>query len=185
MIEMRNLSLSYGDKQVIDRLTLTLPDEGTVLLTGESGSGKSTLLRAMAGLLKPNSGEITGLSQRRVGVVFQQDRLLPWRTVLENAAINGDIDRAEMFLSELGLRDVLHAFPAELSGGMSRRVAIARALTFSDDVVLFDEPFNGLDAPLRERAMELIRSHTKLRVISTHIEGDIPFIAPDRTVSLN
>ena len=182
MIHIRELSFAYGDKRIFDGLRLTLPEEGTVLLKGPSGCGKTTLLRLLAGLLQPDSGEITGLTRRKIGVVFQQDRLLPWRTALENASLAGDRETAAALLTALGLGEAYDTLPAALSGGMRRRVAIARALTFSEDVVLLDEPFNGLDLTARENAMALIRSRTRLRILSTHIDADEALLRPDATL---
>ena len=128
MIELREISVSFGDNRVLERLSDQWPDCGTVVLRGPSGSGKTTLLRVLCGLLRPDAGCVTGLKRRRVSVVFQEDRLLPWRTALENVALVSDERTARELLGRLDLLEAADSRPDALSGGMRRRVAMARAL---------------------------------------------------------
>ena len=138
MIVFENVSFGYKRGiNVLSGFTLEVPDSGRVCLFGKSGCGKSTVLRLAMGLAKPGSGRITGTEGLAVSAVFQEDRLIPWKTVLENVALFADgteraaaapADRAAYYLRALGLGDVLQSFPDELSGGMKRRVALARAL---------------------------------------------------------
>lgn len=150
MIEVRGLCKAFGEKQVLQDVNLTLPERGVVCFFGPSGSGKTTLLHILTGLLEPDAGEICGLAHKRFSYVFQEDRLLPWATALENAALAADEARARHWLTQLELGDALTSYPAELSGGMQRRVALARALAAGGDVFMLDEPFKGLDGALRD-----------------------------------
>lgn len=168
MIELKDLTVAYGDKPVLRGLDATLPDDGCVAVRGASGAGKTTLLRVLAGLVAPAAGSISGLSQRCVSMVFQEDRLLPWRSALENVALVSNGDTAREWLALVGLSKEGDSLPGALSGGMRRRVAIARALAYSDDVLLLDEPFTGLDAALRARVAAEIRSRARLIVLVTH-----------------
>ena len=148
-ITFEEVSFHYGEKAILQNVSFTLPDHGCICLFGPSGCGKTTLLRLLAGLEQPCSGQIQGLQNHSVAAVFQEDRLLPWRSVLDNVRLAGDTistDHAVQLLTRMGLSDVAYAYPGELSGGMNRRVAIARALAVSADLLLLDEPFNGLDA---------------------------------------
>ena len=138
-----------------------------VALIGPSGCGKSTVLRLAAGLLTADAGEVTifgedpasARREKRIGYVPQSPALLPWRSVLANVAFPHEVNRRapartvrapEEVLGALGLGDVLHRHPAELSGGMQQRVAIARAFSFGPDVLLMDEPFSAVDEMTRE-----------------------------------
>lgn len=162
-------------RPVLADFSLDLPEVGTLCLLGPSGCGKTTLLRLLAGLVVPQSGEITGLGGRRVGVVFQEDRLLPWETAWQNAVTRSDPDqreRARDWLLRLGLGDSLHRRPGELSGGMKRRVAMARALAAQADLLLLDEPFTGLDESAWRRAADLLAGAAgtdRLTVLVTHL----------------
>ena len=184
MIELQNLSLRFGEKQVLSDLQAVWPDSGTVLLRGASGSGKTTLLRVLAGLLVPDAGAVRGLKGRRIAMVFQEDRLLPWRTALENVELISDRATAKSLLEQLDLADALDQRPDALSGGMRRRVALARALAFSDDVLLLDEPFNGLDAAHRAQAAGLLCRCSQLRIVATHSEEDADLLDAVATLRL-
>ncbi len=169
---LKHVSFSYGNAAVCADLDWTLPETGAVCLWGPSGCGKTTLLRLLAGLERPEQGEVTLPGAGRVAVVFQEDRLLPWMTALENVMLPGtDRQRAEEMLRALGLEAAMHRLPAELSGGQQRRAAIARALTAEADLLLLDEPFNGLDEASWRLAAPLVlaRAREIPVVLVTHV----------------
>ena len=184
MIELSNITVSFGDKTVLNDFSLCLPDEGCVAVQGPSGTGKTTLLRVLAGLIVPDAGSVMGLENRRVSMVFQEDRLLPWRSAWENAALGSDKDTARRFLAALGLGGECDSLPKSLSGGMRRRVAIARALSFSNDVLLLDEPFTGLDPALREETAALLRGHARLMILVTHDPQEAALLKAETFVRL-
>lgn len=192
MIAFENVSFGYKRGiNVLSGFSLEVPDSGRVCLFGKSGCGKSTVLRLAMGLAKPGSGRITGTEGLAVSTVFQEDRLIPWKTVLENVALFADgmnrgaagasgrahaggnadpADRAAYYLRALDLGDVLQSFPGELSGGMKRRVALARALAHNFDMLVLDEPFTGLDEAAKRNAIELVNRETagKMLLLATH-----------------
>ena len=180
MIRITDLSKSFGGRPILDGLSLTLPDRGIVALRGPSGCGKTTLFRLIAGLEAPDAGRIEGVYGKRISIVFQEDRLLPWRTARENIALvspdRGDIDP---LLESLGLAGEGDKLPHELSGGMRRRIAVGRALHHAGDLYLLDEPFGGLDPDTKERIMapflELGQEH--LILLITHDEGEAERLA--------
>ena len=154
-MRIENLCKAYGQNVVLDDFSLNLKENTITCITGESGCGKTTLLNLIAGIVKPDAGSVQ-LGPRAVSYLFQEPRLLPWRTVLENVAIplKGDEQKAREFLELVGLKDALDKYPAQLSGGMSQRVAMARAFSFPSDVILMDEPFQSLDIKLRSNLLK-------------------------------
>jgi ABC-type nitrate/sulfonate/bicarbonate transport system ATPase subunit len=175
MIEIRNLSLFYGDKRVLDDVSLDLPSEGLTALTGPSGCGKTTLLRLLGGLERPQSGTITGLDPARTAFLFQENRLLPWRTVSQHIT---DVLHKERWgeltdwLAFAELEGEGNSFPGSLSGGMARRLALARCAALGGGCLLLDEPFAGVDQARRERLMERLRA-LKTPVILVSHEPDV------------
>ena len=166
-MEIKNLCKAYGDLPVLENVSFTA-GVGVTALWGPSGVGKTTLLRILLGLEKPDSGELMGTAVRW-SAVFQEDRLLPWRSVLDNVRLAADSvspQRAAALLQKLGLGDELHTRPAALSGGMKRRVAIARALAAEADLLVLDEPFTGLDNDWAAAVAQVIRQE----------HGDRPFV---------
>lgn len=150
-----HLKKEFQDLQVLDDVSFELAEGEIVCLLGPSGSGKTTLLNIMAGIVKPDSGlcQITG----KISYVFQEDRLLPWKNVLENVLFvteRREEDNAKEILKKLGLIEFSEYKPAELSGGMKQRVAIARAFYADGDLLLMDEPFQSLDVELRLRLIK-------------------------------
>lgn len=170
-IRLERVSFAYGDTAVLRDVTWHLPEKGVVCLWGPSGCGKTTLLRLLAGLEKPQKGAVDGVC--RVSVVFQEDRLLPWLTAMENVAIIGaDESVAHKVLQALGLTaEEMQAMPAHLSGGQQRRVALARALAADSDLLLLDEPFNGLDEDTWQNVVPLITACAEHKpvVLVTHV----------------
>ncbi len=177
-IRLLDVSVRYGEKDILKHVTLELPERGAIAIQSPSGTGKTTFLRVLAGLTHPTSGLVTGLDGKRVTMVFQEDRLLPWYTAYENVlfALPDDRENREQvvldWLERMELCDAVRQYPAVLSGGMKRRVAIARALAYGGDVLLLDEPFNGLDDALRERVATQIRGASRLTVLVTHDQSE-------------
>lgn len=158
MIDIKKISFSYGEKTVFKDFSLKINSGDKILLNGASGSGKTTLLKLITGLEKVQSGEIDIEKNAAFSCVFQEDRLLPHHTVLQNLTLFGDKKTAEELLEKLNLSGDKNRYPQQLSGGMARRVAIARALIKKADIYIFDEPFNGLDAAAAENAAKLINN---------------------------
>lgn len=153
MIEIRALSKSYdingGRLDVLSELSAEIETQGITVIVGKSGCGKTTLLRLIAGLEQPTSGSIVLPSGSRVGMVFQEARLMPWLTVERNVAFGmrgrKDIERIRALIALVGLDGFAKAYPSQLSGGMQQRVALARALATDSEIILMDEPFAALD----------------------------------------
>ena len=183
MIEIKDLSVRLGAKQIFDRFSTDLPDSGVVLLFGESGVGKTTLLRVLSNLIKPDGGTVTGLEGRKISVVFQEPRLIAHMSALDNVALVSDHLTAKKLLIALNLENELHEKAGKLSGGQKQRVSLARAFAFSDDVVLLDEPFSGLDEQNKQRAAALIRT-AKLAIVVTHDPSDAALLQADRKIKL-
>lgn len=169
MIVLENVTKRYGEKTVIEHLSLVVQDGKMTCLFGPSGSGKTTLLRLIGGLEKPDEGRMT-VPHAKISIVFQEDRLLPWFSALDNAALGADKQTAKTLLERLGMGDALSKKPAALSGGMKRRVALSRALAYGGDLLLLDEPFKGLDDELTRTAVAIIKEQWqgKTIVLVTH-----------------
>ena len=183
MIEIRNLSVKLGGKNVFSDYSVSVPDEGIVLISGESGIGKTTLLRVLSGIIKPDEGTVSGLGDRRLSFVFQEPRLLDHLSALENVSLVSDPLTAKRLLTDLNMEGELSLKAGSLSGGQKQRVSLARAFAFSNDVVLLDEPFTGLDEQNKRRAAELIRT-ARLAFVVSHDENDAQLLQIDRKITL-
>lgn len=178
MIALHRVTKSFGEKDILSDFSWTLPEDQTTCLLGPSGCGKTTLLRIAAGLLAPDSGQVS-LSPQRCSFVFQEDRLLPWYDALANLTVLGiDPHRAIQALGDVLLGDETHTMPDQLSGGMRRRLAIARALAYGGDCFFLDEPLRGLDpataAPVLHAMRDKLQGKTTLLI--TH--------SPDEALAL-
>lgn len=184
-ILIKNLSKSFGTNIVFNNFSTELPDKGIVHLRGASGSGKTTLLRILSGLEQAEGGGISGLESKKIAYVFQEDRLLHELSTLENVSIVSNEKQARFWLGRLGLSHELNKKPPQLSGGMCRRVAIARALAYRGDILLLDEPFNGLDAELKKILSEILMevSTKALVVLVTHEQGEADIA--EQTISID
>ena len=186
--------------RVLHGVSLSVPKGGFVSLIGPSGCGKSTLLKVLAGLLSPTAGEVTvaGVSpieavrQQRIGIVFQEATLLPWKNALDNVAMLMQVaragrsddeirQRATDMLRLVGLEHAAQKRPAQLSGGMRQRVSIARALALDPEVLMMDEPFGALDAITREEMsaflLEIWERTQKTIVLVTHSIDEATFLS--------
>lgn len=171
-IVLNNISVAFGEKQVLKNHSAVFPYGKTTVVMGESGSGKTTLARMILGLLKPDSGEITGIPKKK-SAVFQEDRLIEGYSVLSNfhfALDAVDKDKIKQALDELGLKDALSSNVSTLSGGMRRRVAIARAMLADSDLTVLDEPFKGLDEATKQKTMAYVKKclNGKTAILITH-----------------
>lgn len=194
VVRVRGHHRAFGDNVVLDGLDLDIRQGEFIALLGRSGCGKSTLLRGLARLDPVPTGEIE--VNGRTSVAFQEPRLLPWRSVRENVALNllnspqkGQRRKlAERALQEVGLEAKLDAWPLQLSGGQAQRVSLARALVREPELLLLDEPFSALDALTRiemhQLVIELWRRHSMAVLIVTH-DVDEALALADRLVVLD
>jgi NitT/TauT family transport system ATP-binding protein len=198
LVTLRNVGHVFADNgtHVLTDISLSMQQGDFMTLVGASGIGKSTLLRIIGGLLLPSSGEVfyDGLSPEEsdltVGVVFQRDNLMPWRTTYDNVRLplelrgekGSSVDRRVRGMIDLvGLTGSEESYPAQLSGGMAQRVAIARALIHRPSLLLLDEPFGSLDALTRDRmGQELLRIRRAMPVtvfMVTHSISEAVFLS--------
>ncbi|OBK26966.1 ABC transporter ATP-binding protein [Mycobacterium asiaticum] len=186
-LELDRVRLSYNGIPVIDEMSLAARPGEILVLTGPSGCGKSTVLRALAGLMRPDGGRVLADGEEVVstsgdrGMVFQDNALLPWRTVRSNIELALRLRgvprttrsaQAERWITEVGLTGFGHYLPKSLSGGMRQRVQLARGLAGAPRAVLMDEPFGALDTQTRSAMQRLLvdtwRAHPTTIVFVTH-----------------
>ena len=192
-IAARNLEFAYQTQPLFKGFYLTLLEPGEAIprrplaILGPSGSGKTTLLKLMGGLLQPRTGEL--ITPHRVSFMFQENRLLPWLTVLENVAIplekelgrDAARERARHFLSLMGMGAMEGKLPRELSGGEARRVSMARAFAYPAPLIFMDEPYQSLDLPLRIKLMDLslslLSKEERMLILVTHDPREAIYLA--------
>lgn len=212
IIALSNVSKSFGKRGAapsflaVDRLTLSVGQGQMLALLGKTGCGKSTIFNMIAGLTEPTAGAVSvdgcnpfrdfDALRGKIAIVFQNDRLLPWRTALENVELGLEmlhVPRAQRretalhWLAKLGLRGHENDYPHALSGGMRQRVSIARAFATDANILLCDEPFSALDEmtgrSLRAEFVRLVKENGKTAVFITHSIGEALEIG-DRIVVL-
>ena len=197
LVELRDVSKSFGDHVVLDEIDLAITPGEAVVVAGVSGSGKSTMLRCMNGLEEVDSGEVLFAGERvdprsksigrlraDIGIVFQQFNLFPHMTVLENIMLApvkvkgvepaAARARAHELLETVGIPEKADAAPADLSGGQQQRVAIARALAMDPKLMLFDEPTSALDPEMIREVLDVMRDLARggmTMVVVTHEMG--------------
>ena len=204
VIELRNVSVSYGDTEVLSNIDLTIQEGEFLAIVGFTGSGKTTLVNLMTGLLRPTSGEvlyrgepITGPAPER-GIIFQNYSLLPWYSVYQNVALSvnevyPDWDRDKRdahirrFIDMVGLSHATDKPPGELSGGMRQRTSIARVLATDPDLLLMDEPLGALDAltrgNLQDEILKIWSANRRTAVLITN-DVDEGILMADRVIPL-
>jgi NitT/TauT family transport system ATP-binding protein len=174
VIRFEHVGLAFDSLRVFDDLDLTIGDGQIVGIVGPSGVGKTTILKLITGIVRPQSGAVT-VAGGSIGYVFQEPRLLPWRTATDNVAVAlraKGMDRSEAraaaaaWLRRVGLEGFERYHPAELSGGMAQRVSIARAFAVEPDLLLLDEPFSNMDASLKASLMDVLRGMIHERPIT-------------------
>ncbi len=190
MLTIEELSFWYGDHQIFNQLSYQQMSGEIATLVGKSGSGKTTLLKILTGMIsKKNNPEIKLEAKQlepepqKIAYMTQEDALLPWRSVLENTMLLGELGNenrdktalvreAQAMLQEVGLEGCENLYPEQLSGGMCQRVALAQVLLLNRPVLLLDEPFSALDYPLREQMYALLKElnlkHPKTILLITH-----------------
>ncbi len=178
MLELKDVTLHFERKTVLDGCCLRLNAGERIALMGPSGCGKTSLLRVALGLQMPDGGS-AGCTFQSVAAVFQEPRLLPWRTAAENVNLVLS-DRAETmpkalhWLDELELSDARALYPAEMSGGMQQRLSIARALASKPELLVMDEPFKAMDDKLNERVIRTVAASIgeAALLLVTHSEAE-------------
>ncbi|MDR4317084.1 ABC transporter-like protein [Niallia circulans] len=160
-IELKEVAKSFGTNEVLSNINLSLEQESFTAIVGRSGCGKSTLLRVIAKLEQPSKGSLlfSGEEERepKIRIMFQDDRLLPWKNIIQNIELGADKENdAINSLERVGLMEKKKDWPDQLSGGQKQRIALARALASNPDILLFDEPLGALDALTRLEMQNLI-----------------------------
>ena len=178
MLKLENISVRFDGKPVLSDCSLSLEGGERLAIMGPSGCGKTTLLRVALSLQPPDTGSVSA-DVGRTAAVFQEPRLLPWRTAAENVNVvlsDGPetMPEALSVLERVELSDAVGKYPSELSGGMQQRVSIARALACRPDLLVLDEPFHGLDEALRGRIISRLSASlpSASLLLATHSEEE-------------
>lgn len=200
MIEIKGLSKSYGENYLYKDFNIQFEKEKVTALLGSSGSGKTTLIRILIGIEKYEKGQILGLENKNIAVVFQEDRLIKWLDVYDNIAFvlktfmneNEIRERIQKVLELVELWEYKDYKISSLSGGMQRRVALARALAYISQILILDEPFKGLDYELKMRVItkmkEMLIEEKRTTILITHdmeearLLGDVLYTFKDKPV---
>ena len=176
MLKLSNICRSYAGVPVLTSVSLTVNPGQRVAIMGPSGAGKTTLLRIALGLETPEQGTVENRFAK-TAAVFQEPRLLPWRTALENVnLVLGDtlktMETARQALAQLELAQAAGKYPRELSGGMQQRVAIARAMAVEPELLVLDEPFKAMDEALRKSVIAQVAKTRAAILLVTHEEQE-------------
>ncbi len=185
MIQINNVDKSYGPHAILKNFNLSIKQREFIGLIGNSGTGKTTILNLIAGIIKPDSGTVK-LGDEHIGYIFQEPRLIPWKTVRQNVMIGAEAlqlkkneakDRCLRILDKLEIKRFHDYYPNQLSGGIAQRVSIARAFFIEPHILLMDEPFTALDPDLRNRlhnyVMEFIKEKKIALLYVSHFPEDI------------
>ena len=195
MLELRNISKKFGDKQILKDFNLIVPEKQVLAIVGPSGGGKTTLLRMLAGLETIDSGQViyngeildvAELEKRNLlGFVFQDFQLFPHLSVLENLTLSPihtmniskeeAEEKAQGLLARLGLSEHANASPYSLSGGQKQRVALARAMMINPEIIGYDEPTSALDPALRLEVEKLILQNREMGMTQIVVTHDLQF----------
>ena len=195
MLELRNISKKFGDKQILKDFNLIVPEKQVLAIVGPSGGGKTTLLRMLAGLETIDSGQViyngeildvAELEKRNLlGFVFQDFQLFPHLSVLENLTLSPihtmnvskeeAEEKAQALLARLGLSEHAKAYPYSLSGGQKQRVALARAMMINPEIIGYDEPTSALDPALRLEVEKLILQNREMGMTQIVVTHDLQF----------
>ncbi len=173
-IELIHISKRFHEKIVFADLNLSFAEGERSCLMGASGCGKTTLLNLLMGLMKPDSGEIRGISGKQIAAVFQEDRLIEHLDAVSNVKLVCDkavlLSSIQQDLKRVGIEDYDKKEVRHFSGGMRRRVAIVRAVLAKSDILILDEPFKGLDESLKNKVMDYVLENTigKTVIVVTH-----------------
>lgn len=187
-IQIKNLTKRYKEQVILEQYSVTIPLSKRIGLEGRSGAGKTTFLRCMLGLEPISSGMITGTENIRFSVVFQENRLCENLSVVANIQLvsNISVEELKQELQKVGLFDVEHKKVKELSGGMKRRIAIIRALQVPFDVLVLDEPFQGLDQQSKEQTIAYIMEKTRRKtvLVVSHEKEDLEKLEVENRIKL-
>ena len=179
-LTLKNISKHYDGAEIYKDFNLTISEGIITCIMGPSGCGKTTLLNMIGGLIKPDGGQMEGFDGKRFSYVFQETRLLPWKTVEGNLdfVLDHDLSKEERkvqtdnLLKMVRMEDFAHYYPTQLSGGMAQRVSIARAFAVPSDIILMDEPFSGIDINLKktilQRFLEIWNHDPRTIIYVTH-----------------
>ncbi|MGL1892781.1 MAG: ABC transporter ATP-binding protein [Spirochaetaceae bacterium] len=178
-IKLNNINFTYKDLPIFTDLNLTINKGKVTVILGPSGCGKTTLLNLISNTLKPDSGVIQLPDNFELSYIYQEPRLLPWKTteqnikfVLDNLPLDGANKRVQYYLEQLELFEFKNYYPNQLSGGMRQRVSIARAFAYPSNSILMDEPFKGLDLALKLNLFKLFnnlwRKEERTAIFVTH-----------------
>lgn len=178
-IIFKNVSVNFGEKQVLKDLNLTIKQGEVIGIMGASGIGKTTFVKVLLGLLKPSAGKVVGLENIKFSAVFQEDRLCEEFDAITNVKMvlptDIDTEQVEKEFSKVYLTDYKGKPVSKLSGGMKRRVAIVRAMMRKSDVIILDEPLKGLDETLKKQVLLYLKESLSGRtvILVTHDKSEV------------